>query len=170
MSKQKVSLKSIKSMQPSILLKMINKAKKYIKKTEQWENLCKKYNEDIDIIDLIPTKFGKLDVSASTNHGVVTLNYSLLCDGDFFKDYSYLIHEYTHYFQQTAGKKATTNSDDGDYLHNKYEQEGFQNQVEYIADQFGEGEAENYVDDLLDHHDKNGKEKKKLETVLLDKV
>ena len=34
-----------------------------------------------------------------------------------------------------------------------FEQEGFQNQVEYIANQFGDGEAENYVDDLLEHHE-----------------
>lgn len=165
-----LTMTQVKKIPVQTLMRMINKAKKYIKEDETWKRICKENDEEVDIIDLIPTRFGKLDVSAKTDHGIVILNYTLLCDGDFFKDYSYLIHEYSHWFQQCYGDKPTTSSDDGDYLHNKHEQEGFQNQVEYIANQFGDEEAENYVDDLLDHHDKKGKEKKELEEVFLDKV
>ena len=115
--------------------------------------------------------FGNLDVSAKTDHGVVILNYKLLTDGDFFKDYSYLIHEYTHWFQRCYGAKATKSSDDGSYLDNKFEQEGFQNQVEYIADQFGDGEAEQYVDDLLEHHEiDNKKEVEDKKEILMSKA
>lgn len=167
---EKIPLSQIKKMPYKTLNRMINKAKNYLKDNEIWKNLCKEYDEEPGIIDYIPIMFGNLDVSAKTDHGIVILNYKLLCDGDFFKDYSYLIHECTHWFQQCYGKKATKSSDDGDYLHNKFEQEGFANQVEYIDEQFGKDEAEKYVEDLLEHHDKDGKEKEKLETILLEKV
>lgn len=170
-SKEKIPLKIVKKMPYQSLNRMINKAKKYLKSNEIWQKLCREYNEDVDIIDYIPTMFGDLDVSAKTDHGIVILNYNLLCDGDFFKDFSYLIHEYTHWFQQCYGDKATRSSDDGNYLDNPYEQEGFSNQVEYIADQFGKGEAKKYVDDLLEHHEvEDKKEKDELEAIFLDKV
>ena len=157
MSNKKIPLNMVRKMPYKTLNRMIKKAKNYLKTDEVWRKVCKDYDEDIDIIDLIPTMFGNIDVSAKTDHGVVTLNYKLLTDGDFFKDYSYLIHEYTHWFQQCYGDKPTQSADDGSYLDNKFEQEGFQNQVEYIAKQFGENEAETYVDDLLEHHDVDSK-------------
>ena len=77
----------------------------------------------------------------------------------------------THWLQQTTGSKATKSSDDGEYLDNPFEQEGFQNQVHYIADQFGEGEAEQYVDDLLEHHDvESPKEVEEKKETLMAKV
>jgi len=163
MSQEKISLKTIKKMPITTLMRLINKAKKYLKSDESWKKICDEYNEDVDIIDFIPTYFGNLDVSAKTDHGVIILNYNLLCDGDFFKDYSYLIHEYTHWFQQCYGDKPTKSSDDGNYLDNPFEQEGFQNQVSYIADNFGEDEAEKYVDHLLDYHEADKKETRKEE-------
>jgi uncharacterized protein YxeA len=94
-----------------------------------------------------------------------------LTDGDFFKDFSYGVHEMTHWLQQTTGTKATKSSDDGSYLDNPYEQEGFQNQVEFIADQFGDQEAEQYVDDLLEHHEvEDKKEVKEKKETLMAKV
>lgn len=165
-----LSMAQIKKLPYKSLNRMIKKMRDYLKKDETVNDMFKKYDVDIEEIDLIPMRFGKLDVSAKTDHGVIIFNYTLLTDGDFFKDFSYGVHEMTHWLQQTARKSATTSSDDGDYLHNKFEQEGFQNQVEYIANQFGDGEAENYVDDLLDHHDKKGKEKKELEDVFLAKI
>ena len=43
---------------------------------------------------------------------------------------------------------------------NEFEQEGFQNQTEYISDTQGDEEAEEYVEDLLDHHDIEGKKER----------
>lgn len=167
----KIPLKVIKKMPYKTLMRMINKAKKYLKTDETMVKIFKEYDVDINEIDLIPTYFKDLEVSAKCDHGIIYLNYSLLCDGDFFRDYSYLIHEYSHWLQQTTGSKATKSSDDGDYLHNEFEQEGFSNQVEYIANQFGDGEAEKYVDDLLEHHEVDDKkEKKELKEVFLSKV
>lgn len=143
---------------------MIKKMREYLKKNEVVQKMFKEYDVDIEEIDYIPMMFGNLEVSAKTDHGIIIYNYRLLTDGDFFKDFSYGVHEMTHWLQQTTGSKATRSSDDGSYLDNPYEQEGFQNQVEYISDQFGDGEAEKYVDDLLKHHeidDKKEKEEKK---------
>lgn len=161
---EKISLDQIKKLPPEFFLSLINKAKRYLKKNQVFIDLCKEYQVEPSIIDLLPIKFDKLDVSAKTLKGIVILNYKLLEDGDFFKDYSYLIHEITHVFQQTLNKKPTQSSDDGSYLDNKYEQESFQNQVEYIAEEFGGSEAEDYVENLLHHHevdDKKEKEEKK---------
>ena len=32
--------------------------------------MCKEYDVDTDIIDMIPVRFGDLDVSARTDHGL----------------------------------------------------------------------------------------------------
>ena len=167
--KEKIPLEKIKKLPYKHLSRLIRAAKKFLKKDKTMQDIFKKYDCDVGIIDYIPTYFSDLDVSAKTDHGVVFLNYKLLCDGDFFKDYSYLIHEYTHWAQQCLGKTPTDSSNEGSYLHNPYEQEGFQNQIEYISNHFGEDEAERYVDHLLDHHDiKKKKEKDELEAILLE--
>lgn len=149
---------------------MIDKARKHLKNDETWQKVCQEWGESPDIIDLMPIRFGNIDVSAKTDHGVITLNWRLLCDGNFTKDYSYLIHEGTHWLQQTCSDKPTKGADDGDYLSNPHEQEGFQTQVEYIANTEGDDKAEAYVDDLLEHHDKTGPKAEKLKDVLMEKV
>ena len=167
--KDKQDLEAVKSLSTKTLNRIIDKAKDFLKKDETMKKVFDEYEENVDIIDLIPTRFDDLDVSAKTNHGVVILNYKLLMDGNFFKNYSYLIHEYTHWAQQCLGDKPTKSSDDGNYLKNPYEQEGFKNQIEYISNHFGDEEAEDYVDNLLEYHDvKTKKEKDKLEAILLD--
>lgn len=149
---------------------LILKAKEFLKKDDTMKKIVKEYNCDVSIIDHIPTCFKQLDVSAKTAHGIVYINSKLLKDGDFTKDYGYLIHEYTHWFQQCFGKQATQGADDGSYLDNPYEQEGFQNQIEFIDDHFGEEEAEDYVDNLLDYHDVPKKEENEKKEVLMSKV
>lgn len=165
---QSLSLAQVKKLPYKSLNRMIKKLREFLKKDETTNKMFKEYGVDIAEIDYIPMQFGMIDVSAKTDHGVITYNYNLLTDGDFFKDFSYGVHEMTHWLQQTTGDKATRSSDDGSYLDNPYEQEGFQNQVVYIADHFGEDEAENYVDDLLDHHDVDSKKeiKEKKETLM----
>jgi hypothetical protein len=159
--KNKLSLKEARSLPISFLNRLINKAKKHLKNDEVWQRICKENEMEPDIIDYIPTKFGNLDVSAKTDHGIIILNYKLLCDGDFEQNYSYLVHEYSHWFQQCFGEKATQSADDGSYLDNPAEEEGFTNQVEYIANTEGEDKAEEYVDDLLEYHEVDDKNDKK---------
>lgn len=146
-------LSVVKKLPYKSLNRMLKKMREYLKQNDVVQKMFKEYGIDISEIDLIPMMFGNLEVSAKTDHGILIFNYKLLTDGDFFKDFSYGVHEMTHWLQQTTGEKATRSSDDGSYLDNPYEQEGFQNQVEYIAEQFGKDEAEQYVDDLLEHHE-----------------
>lgn len=169
MFSKKYSLEEIKILPPEFFLLVINKAKKYLKKNEVMKRICEEHNQDVKIIDLIPTMFSDLDVSAKTDHGIVILNYKLLCDGDFFKDYMYLVHEYSHYFQQCWRNEPTSGSNSDNYLDNEFEQEGFQNQVEFMSKEFGDKEAEKYVDHLLLYHkihDKKEKKEKKDELML----
>lgn len=169
--KEKIPLSKIKKLPYKSLNRMIKKMREYLKNNDVVKNMFKEYKVDIAEIDYIPMMFGDIDVSATTNHGVITFNYQLLTDGDFFKDFSYGVHEVCHYLQQTTGSKPTKSADDGEYLDNKFEREGFTNQVEYIAEQFGNGEAEQYVDDLLEHHEvTDKKEKDKLESIFLKKI
>ena len=165
---EKLPLSAVKKLPYKSLNRMLKKMREYLKQNDVVQKMFKDYKVDISEIDLIPMMFGNLDVSAKTNHGILIFNYKLLTDGDFFKDFSYGVHEMTHWLQQTTGSKATKSSDDGSYLDNKFEQEGFQNQVEYIAEEFGEDEAEQYVDDLLEHHDVDSKKefKEKKETLM----
>lgn len=166
----KIPLDKIKKVPPHILMGLIDKAKEYLKNDEVMKKVCEEYGQPVEMIDYIPTFFKDLDVSAKTDHGIVYLNYKLLEDGDFFKDYSYLVHEYSHFFQQCFRTKPTQSADVGSYLDNPFEQEGFKNQVEYIANEFGEDEAENYVDDLLDHHEIEGKEKDEKKDILMEQI
>jgi hypothetical protein len=170
MSKQKISLEEIKKIPSSTLLQMINKMKEKLSHDKVVIDIFKDYNLDIEELDYVPMMFSDLDVSAKCDHGIIYFNYKLLCDGDFEKDYSYATHELTHWAQQTAGDKPTQSSDDGSYLENPAEQEGFQNQVEYIAEHNGDNEAEKYVDHLLEYHEVNDEQKPELEEVLTEKI
>lgn len=164
----KIPLSQVKKMPYRSLNRMIKKLREYFKKDEVVQKMFKEYGVDIEELDYIPMRFGTLDVSAKTDHGVIIYSWKLLTDGDFFKDFSYGVHEMTHWLQQTTGTKPTKSSNEGSYLDNPFEQEGFQNQVEYIANHDGEEEAENYVNDLLEHHEIDSKKEKedKKETLM----
>lgn len=162
----KYTVDQVKSISPKVLLKLIQKAKNYLKRDPVMIRIFNQYDIDIAEMDMVPIAFADLDVSARTAHGIIFLNYKLLCDGDFFKDYSYLIHETTHWAQQTSGDAATRGSTDGEYLENPVEIEGFQNQIEWIANELGEEEADEYADQVTEHHDLEGKEKRDKESEL----
>jgi len=167
---KKYTLAELKKMPPSFFLNFIDKIKENLKKDKSMKKVFKDYGVDLAELDFYPMKFGQIDTSAKTDHGVIIFNYKLLTDGDFEKCCGYAIHEVTHVLQQTTGKKPTKSSDDGEYLENKYEQEAFQNQVSYLADEFGEDEAEDYVDHLLDYHDVENHKYDDLKDTLLEKV
>jgi hypothetical protein len=167
---QQFSIEEVKKIPPTMLLRMINKAKEFLKKDEVMQRVCEDHGVDIDVIDYIPTAFADLDVSAKTDKGVVYLNYKLLCDGDFFKDYGYLIHEYSHHLQQCYHDGPTNSSSEDSYLDNPAEEEAFSNQVEFLADEFGKEEAEDYVDNLLEHHELEGKKRDEKKEQLMEQV
>jgi len=166
----KIPTDKIKNLSPETLLGMLNRMKKFLKKHPIVIKMFKEYDVPIEELDLIPMKFGDLDVSARTDHGIITFNLKLLNDGDFHKDYMYAVHEIEHFLQQTTGDGPTKGAEDGDYLKNPYEQSGFQRQIEYLDHMYGDDEAERYTEHLLEHHDKDGKEKEKLKEKLMEKV
>jgi hypothetical protein len=167
---QKFSIEEIKKVPPDLLLQLINRAKRKLKDNDTMQRVFQEREVPIEILDLIPMCFGDLDVSARTEHGVITFNYKLLCDGDFDKDLGYVVHEVTHALDQCFGEKPTRSADDGEYLENPSEIAGFQNQVEFMADEFGKDEAEDYVDHLLEHHDYDGKDAHRKKQELMEEV
>jgi hypothetical protein len=170
MPKQKLTIEQVKKISPKTLLKIIQRAKNYLKTNDVWKDMCKEYNVDVNVIDLIPMKFGDLEVSARTSRGVITFSWKLLEGGDFFKNVHYVIHESEHFLGQCYGEHPTQGASDGNYLDNKDEQAGFQRQLEYIDDQFGEQHAEDYVDNLLDHHKVDDEEREEKKDVLMERV
>ena len=166
LAKEKYDIKQIKKIPRHVQLKIINALKKKVKKNEIVQKMYEDYGVDIDELDLVPMGFADLDVSARTDHGVIWLNYNMLQDGSFLNDDHYLVHELTHVLQQTTGDGPTTGGKD-DYLDNKYEQEGFQNQTEYIADTQGEDAAEDYIDQVMDKHEVPNAEREEKRDVLL---
>lgn len=166
----KFTLDEVKNFSPKLLSKIILRMKKYLKSNPIMIETFKEYDVDINELDYYPMMFADLDVSARTDHGIIYYNYKLLCDGDFFKDYGYGIHEVVHVLQQTTGINPTQGADDGDYLDNPYEVEGFQNQIEWMGQTLGADEAEDYVDNMLTYHGLEGKEKKEKKKELTEKL
>lgn len=146
------------------LLDEIEKVKNQIKDNPVFLELCQEYDFDPKDLELVPMCFDDLPVSARTQNGIIYFNYSLLNS-----DWShYLLHEFTHFLQQTSGTKPTEGANAEDYLDNKEEQEGFQNQTEYLAETKGEPVAVQYITQVLDHHKVPSEERTKRYNQLLD--
>jgi hypothetical protein len=151
---------------------IINQAKQQLKDNDVVKKLFKKYDVDLEELEYIPICFRPLEVSATTKSGIIYLNVGLLedCDPDDMEKCvenisSYIVHETCHYLQQTH--EPTFIGKNEDYLQNDEEIEGFQHQSEFIADTKGEKEAENYIDQVIDHHNVPEKEKKDKKDELL---
>jgi hypothetical protein len=156
----------LKDLPRQVQLYIINKAKKIVKDSDVLKKIIKDWDGDDDSLELAPFCFSDdLDVSARTDHGIIYINYNLIKDCENMDEICdnidhYILHEFTHNMQQCFGDKPTQGADDGSYLENEFEQEGFQNQTEYISDTKGEEEAEQYIEDLLDHHDVDDEEER----------
>ncbi len=151
---------------PAELLQKIEEAKDLLRSDSTFKDMCKNFKVDVDIIDLAPIRFGDdLDVSAKTVRGIIILNKKLLLEDNFKNNIHYLLHELLHFLQMTTRKRPTQGANDGEYLENEDEIEAFTYQIEYMDDRYGDEEADNYIEHLLDHHDvedeKERKEKKK---------
>jgi hypothetical protein len=157
---------------PSELLKKINEAKKMLHSNDIFKDMCKEYGQTEYVIDLIPIRFGDIDVAAKTVRGIIILNKELLSsDEGFEKHIHYILHEISHHLQMITRSKPTKGSDEGEYLENEDEIEAFTYQVEFMDDMFGSPKAENYVDNLLDHHDvEDKKERDKKKDELMERI
>ena len=145
--------------------KILDQVRQKAKEDETVREIFDEYELDLDEIDYLPMCFADLDVSARTMHGIIYFNLKLLEDPDpIEKIMEYYTHEITHTAQQTTGDGPTEgSSDDSDYLSNKFEQEGFQNQTKYISRNESPEKAEAYVEKVLEHHSvpESEKEEKK---------
>ena len=151
------------------LAPLLEKLKKRVFDSDVVKDMLEEYDIDRAELDLWPICVAKIPVSARTDHGVIYLNVDLFIDedGNIREDVvdndHYLAHEATHGCQQTTGSKATPGSTDDNYLDNPTEQEGFQNQTKYISETQGDDEAEEYVEQVLDHHTHDNADEKKKE-------
>lgn len=162
-----ISIDKIKKIPHSKLLKIIDAVKKDALKSGVLEEKFEEYGVDIVEFEYVPVCFEDLDVSARTDHGIIYLNEKLLRTGNIADISHYVVHEVTHFLQQTTGDGPTQGSNDDDYLDNKYEIEGFQTQTEFLSDTQGEEVAKEYIDDVLDHHDvPKNKRKERMEALL----
>jgi hypothetical protein len=149
------------------LIPILDALKKRVFDSDVVKDMLDEYGIDRSEINLWPICVAKIPVSARTDHGVIYINVDLLIDEngnvreDVEKSDHYLPHEMTHTCQQTTGNKATPGSTEDNYLDAPTEQEGFRNQTKYISDTQGDEEAEDYVEQVLDHHTKNNVDDKK---------
>jgi hypothetical protein len=127
----------------------------------------REYGLDTDELDEIKIAFGDLDVSAKTKNLRITLNRKLLTPAEsaFEQSMPYLIHEAIHVAQQLTGNLQGAQAKD--YLDKATELESFKAQVDYKKRNEGEDEAKDYVEELLDYHDVEGKKRKEKRKKLL---
>lgn len=122
------------------------------------QELFDRFKMDIDFIHEIPICFEELDVSAKAKKGKVYLSDVFLEDGNIIDDVHYIVHELTHVLQQITGNVNEKGSRQSDhYLDDPAEIEAFKNQIKFIGEYKGEEEAEQYLEDLLDFHEFEGK-------------
>ena len=139
--------------------KRIEKLKEVVKKEDEYIEKCEKYHKDLDFIDDVKICFDdELDVSAKTVNGDVFLNGNLFNIGDWADQIRYVIHEIVHVMQQEAGK-VNEKVDKSHYLDDKNELEAFRAQISYMADHDSPEELQEYLEQLLDHHNVKGKER-----------
>lgn len=151
----------------------IEKLRSDLKKDPITQELFDEYKISISELNHIPMFFADLPVSARTEHGIIYFNLELIEENGepneekWKKNYHYAHHELTHYLQQTTGTGPTQGSAEDSYLDNEYEQEGFQEQTKFITHHNGKEEAEEYIDQVLDHHNIDGTERKEKKEELL---
>lgn len=146
---------------------MIYLIKQYLRCSPVVQAMFEDYRVSIDEIDSVPVSFKDLDVSAKTKNKRIFLNKDLLEDG-FEDDIHYFVHELCHYLQQSTGDVLEYKDlDKQDYLEKPTEVEAFKYQVQFMRDYYGDSDAEQYVEDLLDFHEYSGEKRKDKKKKLL---
>lgn len=145
----------------------VRQMKEKVKKDPAVIEKFEEYGISTDSIDGVHVEFEDLDVSAKTKNKKIYLNRKMLDPKSGIDDPThYLAHELTHWLQQTSGN--TKGHEVKDYLSKPTEEEAFKVQVDFKERHEGKGEAEEYVEELLDHHDKDGKERQKIKKKLME--
>lgn len=147
----------------------IKDLKELIKKDDIYINKCKEYGKNINFIDDVNVSFSDdLDVSAKTINGEIILNGKLF-NQEITIQIRYLQHELVHVLQQASGK-VNGKTEKEDYLDDKNEQEAFSTQIAYMCEHDTPEQIVDYIENLLDHHDIHGKERKEKAKKILDNL
>jgi len=147
--------------------KLIDLAKEYLKCSPVVGAMFEYYKVPLDEIDEVPIEFKEMDVSAKTKNKKIYINDALLDDG-FEDDVHYIVHEMCHYLQQVTGDAHEYQKlDELDYLEKPTELEAFSYQVQFMRDYYGDDTAKEYVEELLDFHEYDGKKREEKKDRLL---
>jgi hypothetical protein len=149
-----------------ILAKIID----FLKGSQAVRGMFSHYRVPLERIHDVDIRFTELPVSAKTKDEIIYINNKFLEDSDFSEEMHYIVHEMCHWLQQRCDDPYDRFPKEGtDYLDMPSEWEAFMYQAHFMREFYGDGRAEEYVDDLLDFHEIEGEErKKKREALLLD--
>lgn len=153
-------------------IETIAKVKKFLKTNSIVKEICEQYGMSLGDLDGVTISFErKLDVTAKTIDGKISLNSSLM-DEKFEIICRYVVHELTHVFQHMKKEfSKDKNRRNKEYLDRPEEIEAFQNQIKFDAKVRTKKDAIEYVDALLEYHKiKNKKEKAEKRKLLLEKL
>lgn len=131
--------------------------------------ICHENGFDVDILDGIPISFGEAETTAETVDGKIVLNKKILHD-DLTLIKRYIVHELVHVFQHMEREGMPDPYKQYQYLERPDEQEAFQAQVAFEAEENGKDSADNYVDDLLEYHEIEEPKKVQLKEKLKEKI
>jgi len=148
------------------LEKIVEKLKADLKDEEEYLEKCEEYDKDPNFVDSVKITFEPLDVSAKTTNEHIQLNEKLL-DSPWKDKMRYVVHEIVHVMQQEAGK-VNGKTKKKDYLNDPNEQEAFEAQISYMREHEPEQEVQEYIENLLDHHNIKGEEREEKKEKLTD--
>ena len=131
------------------------------------KDICKENNIEKDFLLGVPISFDKLDVSAKTIDGSIFLNEKL-AKKDFDILMRYVIHELVHAIQHSDEKNKNKEDKAEDYLDRQSEIDAFVEQIKFDKKNRGKDAAEEYVEELLDHHNIKGDRREKKREELLE--
>lgn len=169
LSKRQVIFRKLSKKDEKSVESFIKEMKETVKKDPEMIAKFKEYGVPISEIDYIFVEFAPLDVSAKTKDMKVYLNEEMLSEKSKVKDPThYLIHEFVHFLQQKTGKNLSKHNTEDSYLDKPTELEAFKSQVDFKERTESPQSAEKYVENLLDHHEIDGKDRKEKKEELLE--
>ena len=147
---------------------LLEKILDFLADSEAVKGMFGRYGVPLERLRDVDIRFADIPVSAKTKDKIIFINRKFLEDGDFSKEMHYIVHELCHWLQQVCDDPYDMIPPPGtDYLDMPSELEAFMYQAHFMREFYGDDEADQYVDDLLDFHEISGKERDKKRTALL---
>lgn len=147
---------------------LLSKILDFLMSSPAIKGMFDRYKVPLSRIHDVDIRFADIPVSAKTKDRVIFINKNFLEDGNFSKEIHYIVHELCHWLQQECDDPYDMIPPSGtDYLEMPSELEAFMYQTHFMREFYGDSEAEQYVDDLLDFHEISGAERKKKRRALL---